>query len=100
MWNELPVSDNFDLPIGNNYFPLDCNVIITDIYLNILKQDINVYLYLVTVPGDFNVPNYGLVPSSPQFLLLNRIKEIQLMLQPAFLVLISVINTTLIELVF
>jgi hypothetical protein len=55
----MPVSDSFDLLIGNHYFPPDCNVTITDNCLNILEQ------YRLIMLRDFNVLNYDWINGVP-----------------------------------
>jgi hypothetical protein len=38
VWIEIPVSDNFNLIVGNQHFPPDCNVTIIDNNLNFLTK--------------------------------------------------------------
>jgi hypothetical protein len=65
VWIKIPVSDNVNRPIGNHYFPPDCNVTIIDNYLNSLEGNLNAHQHRVIILGDFNTPNYDWINGAP-----------------------------------
>jgi hypothetical protein len=106
VWIENLVSDNFNVLIGDHDFPPDCNVMITDNYLNFPEQNLNAYKYHVIMLGDFNIPNYGWINGvpHPNFYFFNKMKGNSIHTATRFLgpdqYNNSVVNTALLYLVF
>jgi hypothetical protein len=56
VWTVMPVSDSFNLLIGNHYFVADRNFTFIDNYLNVSEQTLNAYQYRVNTLSYLNAP--------------------------------------------
>jgi hypothetical protein len=65
VWVKFPVSDNYNLLVGNHYFAPVCDVKVIENYSNFLEQNLKTHLYRVIMLGDLNVPKYDCFNDTP-----------------------------------